>query len=125
MTCRRSAGTAGYVSQMPAAMPCEAAMTASADSIAVRSHQLEIAYPPPSCSAFHGRNGSSECAVITCGTPYSTLARYPARFAYQVWECTRSAPATAAVIDRSVEITCSAELLPARGSHRRCPTAAP
>ncbi len=29
-------------------------MIASAASIAVRSHQDDSAYPPPSCSAFHG-----------------------------------------------------------------------
>ena len=26
-------------------------------------------YPPPSCSRFHGRSGSSECTVITSGMP--------------------------------------------------------
>jgi hypothetical protein len=60
---------------MSAAMPCDTAMTAAADCIAVRSHQLDSAYPPPSCSAFHGRSGSSECAVSTCGTPYSSELR--------------------------------------------------
>ena len=44
------------------------ATTASAASYAVRSAQLDSRYPPPSCSAFHGRSGSSECAVTTCGT---------------------------------------------------------
>ena len=33
----------------------------------MRSANDETAYPPPSCSAFHGRSGSSEWAVTTCG----------------------------------------------------------
>ena len=71
-------------------MPPETAMTAAAASYAVRSTQLDSAYPPPSCSAFQGRNGSRLCAVSTCGTPCSRLARCPARLAYHVCECTRS-----------------------------------
>ena len=92
-------------------------MTAAADSTATRSHQLDSAYPPPSCSAFHGRSGSSECTVITCGTPYSSAARWPARLAYQVCEWTRSAPATAAVIDRSADMIATAWFAPASRSH--------
>ena len=98
-------------------------MTAAADSTATRSHQLDRAYPPPSCSAFHGRSGSSECTVITCGIPYSIEARCPARLAYQVCECTRSAPPTAAVMDRSVEMVASAWFAPASRSQGRWATA--
>ena len=39
---------------------------------------------PPSCSAFHGRSGSSECALTTCGTSYSSADRCPAMLAYHV-----------------------------------------
>ena len=59
-------------------------MTASADSSAVFSHHEESAYPPPSCSAFHGRSGSRLWVETTCGTPCSSLATWPARLAYQV-----------------------------------------
>src|ERR1017187_5413538 len=59
-------------------MPSDTATTAAADSTATFSHQEERAYPPPSCSAFHGRSGSSECAVTMCGTPYRRAARWPA-----------------------------------------------
>jgi hypothetical protein len=52
-----------------ARMPSETATTAAAEAAEVRSHQVETAYPPPSCSAFHGRSASSECMVITCGMP--------------------------------------------------------
>src|SRR5215469_7484337 len=104
-------------------MPSDTAMTAAADSTATCSHQLDTAYPPPSCSAFHGRNGSSECTVITCGTPYSSEARWPARLAYQVCECTTSADPTAAVMDRSADITPSTGFAPARWSQDRCATA--
>ena len=45
----------------------ETAMIASAASSAVRSQKLESAYPPPSCSDFHGRSGSRLCTVATCG----------------------------------------------------------
>src|SRR5215471_14816219 len=86
-------------------MPLDTAMMAAADSTATRSHQLDTAYPPPSCSAFHGRSGSSECTVITCGTPYSSEARCPPRLVYQVWECTRSADPAAAAMDRSADTT--------------------
>ena len=86
---------------MSARMPAETAITASAASNAVFSIQLEIWYPPPSCSAFHGRNGSRLCAVTTCGMPCSIFARCPAPFAYQVCECTMSAPETSSAICRS------------------------
>ena len=69
-------------------MPELTAMTASAASTAVRSTHDEMRYPPPSCSAFHGRIGSSEWAVSTCGMPYSSAARCPASPVYQVCECT-------------------------------------
>ena len=89
-------------------------MTASAASSAVRSHQDDSAYPPPSCSAFHGRSGSRLCAVTTCGTPCSSLATWPARLAYQVWLCTTSVPAQPAAISRSTPSVRSAALAPAR-----------
>ena len=60
---------------MSARMPSDTAITAAAAVADTRSHQDEIAYPPPSCSAFHGRSGSSECMVTTCGMPYSSEAR--------------------------------------------------
>ena len=44
-------------------------MIASAASTAVFSTQDDRAYPPPNCSAFHGRSGSRLCVVTTCGTP--------------------------------------------------------
>ena len=50
-------------------MPSETATTADAWVAASRSAQDDSAYPPPSCSAFHGRSGSRECIVTTCGTP--------------------------------------------------------
>jgi hypothetical protein len=84
-------------------MPSETATTAAAEVAATRSAQEESAYPPPSCSAFHGRSGSSECMVTRWGTPYSRDARCPARLAYQVCECSTSAPATLSAIDRSIE----------------------
>ena len=49
-------------------MPWDTAMIRSAPSYAVRSIQELSRYPPPSCSAFQGRFGSSECAEMTCGT---------------------------------------------------------
>ena len=52
---------------MSARMPSETATTAAAEAADTRSHQDETVYPPPSCSAFHGRRASSECIVITCG----------------------------------------------------------
>ena len=88
-------------------------MTASAASIAVRSQNEDSAYPPPSCSAFHGRSGSRLCVVTTCGTPYSSLAVWPAKFAYQVWLCTMSVPAQPAAISRSTPMVRSAALAPA------------
>src|SRR6202051_5208470 len=104
-------------------MPSDTAITAAADSTATFSHQEDRAYPPPSCSAFHGRCGSSECVVTMCGTPYRRAARWPARLAYQVCECTRSAELTAAVIDRSVEIVWSAWFASSSRSQDRCATA--
>ncbi len=50
-------------------MPSLTAMIFAAPSNAVFSSQLESRYPPPSCSAFHGRSGSRLCAVTTCGMP--------------------------------------------------------
>ncbi len=82
-------------------MPSLTAMTADADSNDCCSIQLEIRYPPPSCSAFHGRSGSRLCAVTTCGMPCSIEASLPAALAYQVCECTRSAPAVSPAICRS------------------------
>src|SRR6266496_3255099 len=56
---------------MSARMPAETATTAAADSTATRSHQRDRAYPPPSCSAFQGRIGSSECIAATLyGVPH-------------------------------------------------------
>ena len=52
--------------------------------------------------------------VTTCGTPYSSLATWPARLAYQVWLCTTSVPAQPAAISRSTPIVRSAALAPAR-----------
>ena len=53
------------------------------------------------------------CArVITCGTPCSSLATWPAMFAYQVCECTTSAPSHPAAIARSVPSVRSAGLAP-------------
>src|SRR5215472_16949882 len=101
-------------------MPLETAMIAAADSTATCSHQLDTAYPPPSCSAFHGRSGSSECTVITCGIWYKVAARCPANAVYQVCECTMSAPVTAAVMDRSADKTPSALLAWLSASHGRC-----
>src|SRR5215813_639758 len=123
ITCTRSACSAGYVASTSDRIPPDTAITAAADSTATRSHHDDTAYPPPSCSDFHGRNGSSECTVITCGVPYMVAARWPARFVYQVCECTTSAEATAAAIDRSVETVCRAALASASKSHGRCATA--
>ena len=54
---------------MSSRVPRLTAMTAWADSMAVRSIQLLTSYPPPSCSRFHGRNGSSEWTVSASGMP--------------------------------------------------------
>jgi hypothetical protein len=54
---------------MSARMPSETATTAAAEVAATRSHHEETVYPPPSCSAFHGRRTSRECIVTTCGMP--------------------------------------------------------
>src|SRR5579859_6043362 len=97
-------------------MPSDTATTAAAASTATRSHQEDSAYPPPSCSAFHGRSGSRECTVTTCGTPYSSDATCPPRLAYQVWEWIRSADPVAAAMDRSADITPRAWFAPASWS---------
>ena len=89
-------------------------MIASAASIPVRSHHDDSAYPPPSCSAFHGRSGSRLCVVTTCGTPCSSFATWPARFTYQVWLCTTSVPAHPAAISRSTPMVRSAAFAPVR-----------
>ncbi|SKU32744.1 Uncharacterised protein [Mycobacteroides abscessus subsp. abscessus] len=60
---------------MSSRIPLLTAMTASAACMAVCSTHDDTRYPPPSCSAFHGRRGSRECAVTTCGMPCSSLAR--------------------------------------------------
>ena len=107
-------------------------MTAAASRYAVRSAHDETRYPPPSCSAFHGRRGSSECAVITCGTPVSSPPTCPARLAYQVCECSDVLRAEAATISRSTARVCSAGFAPrtrrvpgwalasGRGSPKQC-----
>ena len=87
---------------MSSRIPPLTAMIASAVVNASASIQLDTRYPPPSCSAFHGRSGSRLWAVMTCGMPWSSCAIRPAPFAYQVWECTRSAPPTSCAIARSV-----------------------
>src|SRR6201982_1296321 len=97
-------------------IPSETATTAAAEAADVRSHQVETAYPPPSCSAFHGRSASSEVIVITRACLYSKDARGRARWASQVWEWTSCADPTAAAMDRSVEPTCSAWLASASSS---------
>ena len=74
-TCTRSGSIAGYDASTSSRMAAETAITADAASYDVRSAHDDTAYPPPSCSAFHGRNGSRECAVTTWGTPCSRLAR--------------------------------------------------
>jgi hypothetical protein len=86
-------------------MPSDTATTAAAAASEDRSAQDDSAYPPPSCSAFHGRSGSSECTVATWGIPCSSDARWPARLAYQVCECTRSAPPVASAMDKSADST--------------------
>src|SRR3954449_1558806 len=88
-------------------------MTAAAASEAFHAAQEETAYPPPSCSAFQGRIGSSEGAVTTWGTPCSSPARWPARLAYHVWECTRSVPAQLSAMARSTPRVLMAALAPA------------
>ncbi len=121
MTRSRAGSMPGYAASMSARMPSETAITAAAEVMATRSAHEDSAYPPPSCSAFHGRSGSSECIVITCGMPCSRDARCPARLAYQVWECTTSAPPTASAMDRSAEnVRSTASDRPGAG---RCATA--
>ncbi len=44
--------------------------------------------------------------------PYSIAARWPARPAYQVWECATVAPAAALTITRSADSVVSAGLAP-------------
>ena len=72
------------------------------------------------------------CApTTTCGTPCSRAARCPAMLAYQVCECTRSAPAQSAAIARSTPRVRSAALAPASSARsgyagrRRARRAAP
>src|SRR3984957_17344861 len=93
-------------------MPSDTATTAAADARDTRSAQEESVYPPPSCSAFHGRNGSSECAVSTCGTSESNEASCPAKPVYQVWVCTTLASAAALAITRSDDNVDSAGFAP-------------
>jgi hypothetical protein len=66
-------------------------MTASAASSALFSAHAETSAPRPSCSRFHGRSGSIECAVATSGMPWTSRARRPPKAAYQVCEWTTSA----------------------------------
>ena len=65
----------GIQRDTPAARPRASrtltAITASAASTAVRSTQDDTGSRRRAVPAFHGRSGSSECAVRTCGTPYS------------------------------------------------------
>src|SRR3954470_22939980 len=107
-------------------MPRETAISASAASRAVRSQKLDSAYPPPSCSAFHGRRGSRLWTGATCGTSEVSLVRWPPRFAYQVWLCARSTSSSDAAMARSTDIACRAARYaprPARASQGRCPCA--
>src|SRR5689334_10038848 len=104
-------------------MPSDTATIALAPSTDTFSAHDDSAYPPPSCSAFHGRSGSSECTVTTCGMSCSSPPRWPARLAYQVCECATWAPPSAATIDRSVEIVCRAELASESRLHGPCATA--
>ncbi len=53
----------------------------------------------------------------------SWLARKPARLAYQVCECTRSAPTAAAAMDRSAEMVCERAVRGGQCRHGRCATA--
>jgi hypothetical protein len=121
ITVIRSGAISGYAERTSAAIPSDTAITASAEVSASRSAQHDRRYPPPSCSAFHGRSGSREWVVTTCGIPYRSDARYPARFAYQVWECTTSASPTASAMDKSAENTRNTESCST--SHAWCATA--
>src|SRR5690349_3828076 len=105
-------------------MPELTAITASAASTAVFSTHDDTRYPPPSCSAFHGRIGSRECAVSTCGTPYSSAARCPAIPAYQVCECTTLACPEVLTMLRSADSVDSAALAPSNAGSG-CATIAP
>ncbi len=87
-------------------------MMASACSSEICSQNEERAYPPPSCSAFHGRSGSRLWVVATWGIPWRSLATWPAKFAYQVWVWTRSAPVQSAAISRSTPIVRMAAFVP-------------
>ena len=49
---------------------------------------------------------------MTCGTPCRSFDTCPAKFAYHVCECTRSASPVAAAIERSVDIVSSAAFAP-------------
>jgi hypothetical protein len=97
---------------MSASAPALTAMIASAVANACSSAHDETRYPPPSCSAFHGRAGSSECEEITCGMPCSLLASTPPMLAYQVCEWTRSRPAAASAISRSIPSVWTAAFAP-------------
>ncbi len=92
-------------------------MTALAASTAVRSDPCRyLVKPPPSCSFFHGRNGSSECAVKHVDVVESQM---PARAVYQVCECMTVAALAALAITRSADKVDSAALaLPSLGSGR-------
>src|SRR3546814_15011246 len=79
-----------------------------------------------SCSFFFSsRRRHTRCALVTgvqtcalpisCGTPYRSEERCPARLAYQVCECTRSVPAQPSAIVRSTPSVRSA----ARSEERR------
>ena len=68
-TCTRAGSTKGYEASTSLRMPLLTAMTALASAYEDRSTQDETWYPPPSCSSFHGRMGSRECAVMTWGIP--------------------------------------------------------
>ena len=49
---------------------------------------------------------------MTCGTPYSSEETWPAKLAYQVWECTRSVPSQPGTIARSTPMVFRAPLAP-------------
>ena len=113
-TCTLSGSRRGYASHTSIRMPELTAITASAYSTAFFSTQLDTRYPPPSCSAFHGLRGSSECAVSTWGIPCSCAARWPASPVYQVCEWATDAPSAATAIRRSDDSVVIAALAPSR-----------
>jgi hypothetical protein len=100
-------------------MPSDTAITAAADSTATRSHQLDGAYATE-LLRLHGRSGSSQCTVITCGS--HSISQVPGEVGVQVCEWTAALP-TASVMDRSVEIVASAWFAPASRSQGRWATA--